>query len=291
MDTVIGTERPGWAGFLPGVSWASVLAGAFVSAAVSLPLIALGAGLGLATVSPWSGSAVSGSTFTNITGAYLVVIAVMSSAIGGYLSARLRTKWADLHTNEIFFRDSAHGFVAWAFATVLSAAVLGSAGSYLVGAAASGAASAAQNANAVFVDKLFRPNDAAPPTGATTDAAPAGTSTPANGNRTGRGQVERLWTASFANGVGLQADDKAYVARVVAQQTGLSEADAQKRVDDVVNQTKAYLDQARHGAMKLAFWMAVALIFGAFAASLAAVEGGQHRDGTWSDRKLVPRAW
>src|SRR5579864_4583608 len=143
MDTVAQTDRTTLAGAVSGISWASVLAGAFVAAALSLPLLALGAGLGLASVSPWSGSAVSGSTFTNITGAYLLMIAIMSSAIGGYLAARLRRKWTDLHASEVFFRDSAHGFVAWAFATVLSASLLGSVGAHLVGATASGAATAA----------------------------------------------------------------------------------------------------------------------------------------------------
>jgi hypothetical protein len=103
--------------------------------------------------------------------------------------------------------------------------------------------------------------------------------------------VVRLWTATFTNGTGLQPADRTYVARLVAQQTGLSEADAQKRVDDVVNETKDASDRARKSAMKLSFWMTAALLFGAFASSLAAVEGGQHRDGTWNDRRLVPRAW
>src|ERR1700739_3469120 len=98
-------ERIGWTAALSGVSWASILAGAFVAAAVSLALLALGAGLGLASISPWSGSGGSGSPFTNISGAYLLMLAIMSSAIGGYLAARLRTRWTDLHTNEIFFRD------------------------------------------------------------------------------------------------------------------------------------------------------------------------------------------
>lgn len=71
----------------------------------------------------------------------------------------------------------------------------------------------------------------------------------------------------------------------------MSEADAQRRVDDVVNETKESLDRARRSAMKLSFWMAAAFLFGAFAASLAAVEGGQHRDGTWNERRLVPLAW
>jgi hypothetical protein len=122
------------------VSWGSIAAGGVVAATLSLALLALGVGLGLASVSPWGDSSVSASTFTNIAGAYLVIIAVMSSAIGGYLAARLRTKWTGLHTNEVFFRDTAHGFIAWAFATLLSASALGGAATHIASGAASGLA-------------------------------------------------------------------------------------------------------------------------------------------------------
>src|ERR1700692_4378147 len=99
------------------VSWAAIAAGAVAAAALALVLIAFGAGLGLSAVSPWSDTGVSASTFKNGTGISLVLGAVMSSAIGGYLAARLRVKWAGVHTHEVFFRDTAHGFLTWAFAT------------------------------------------------------------------------------------------------------------------------------------------------------------------------------
>ena len=173
MEAAIGTDRTVWTEVGSGVSWASILAGAFVAAALSLALLALGAGLGLASVSPWSGSAVSGATFTNISGAYLLMVAIMSSSIGGYLASRLRTRWTDLHTNEVFFRDSAHGLVAWAFATVLSASVLAAATAHLVGGTVSGVATGVSaaggqsaNPNTVLVDRLFRTeNSGASPSG------------------------------------------------------------------------------------------------------------------------------
>src|SRR5271155_4747859 len=114
-----------------GVSWAAVAAGAVGAAALALLLIAFGSGLGLSAVSPWSDTGVSASTFKAGNGIYLVIVAVMSSAVGGYLAARLRTKWVGVHTHEAFFRDTAHGFLAWAFATLLSASALSSATSYL----------------------------------------------------------------------------------------------------------------------------------------------------------------
>jgi hypothetical protein len=210
----------------------------------------------------------------------------MSSAIGGYLAARLRTKWTGIHTNEVFFRDTAHGFIAWAFATVLSASVLAAAATHVVAGAASGVAPAAAQASSsinpsqVFVDRLFRPDQAATPPAAA----------PGNNEAT-RAEVLRLWTSGFRDSGDLAAADRLYVARVIAAQTGISQADAEKRVNDVVTGAKVAADRARRGAAKLAFWMTAALLFGAFAASLAAVEGGQLRDGTWQDRRLVPRGW
>lgn len=285
METV-RTESLGWTDVMSGVSWASIAAGAVAAAAVSLALLSLGAGLGLSSISPWADSGVSASTFKNAAGIYLVVVAVMSSAIGGYLAARLRTKWTGIHTNEVFFRDTAHGFIAWAFATVLSASVLGAAATHLVSGAASGVAPAAAqaapalNPSQVAVDRLFRADPAA------TTGAPA----PQN-NDAVRSEVLRLWTSSYRDNGDLAPVDRTYIARVVAAQTGLSQPEAEKRVNDVIVEAKAAADRARSGAAKLAFWMTAALLFGAFAASLAAVEGGQLRDGTWQDRRLVPRAW
>jgi hypothetical protein len=268
-----------------GVSWASIAAGAVVAAAVSLALLALGSGLGLSSVSPWADSGVSASTFKNAAGIYLVIVAVMSSAIGGYLAARLRTRWTGLHINEVFFRDTAHGFIAWAFATVLSASVLAAAATHIVAGAASGAAPAAAQAtnggspSQVFVDRLFR-----------TDAAASNSATTQNGDAV-RAEVLRLWTSSYRDNGEIAAADRTYIARLVAAQTGLSQPEAEKRVTDVITEAKAAADRARSAAAKLAFWLTAALLFGAFAASLAAVEGGQLRDGTWNERRLVPRAW
>ena len=129
-----------------GVSWEAIAAGAVSIAALTLLLVAFGAGLGLSAVSPWSDSGVSASTFKTGTGIYLVIVAVMSSAVGGYLAARLRSKWVGLHTHEAFFRDTAHGFVAWAFATLLSASALSSVAGYLATGAAAGVGSAATQA-------------------------------------------------------------------------------------------------------------------------------------------------
>ena len=97
-----------------------------------------------------------------------------------------------------------------------------------------------------------------------------------------RVEMVRLFTTSFHNGNDLSAADRTYVAKVVSARTGLSQQDAEKRVNDVVTQIKADLDKARKAAMQLAIWLTLSLFIGAFSASLAATEGGGLRDGTWS---------
>lgn len=280
------------------VSWGAIAAGAVGAAALALLLIAFGAGLGLSAVSPWSDSGVSASTFKTGTGIYLVIVAVMSSAVGGYLAARLRSKWVGAHSHEVFFRDTAHGFIAWAFATLLSATALSSVTGYLANGAAAGVGGAVSQATRsvnpadIYVDKLFRPDMAQPASAPGSSAAP-GNPIPAapsgaNSNQS-RAEVLRLWTASFQGSQDLSAGDNTYVAQVVAARTGMSQADAEKRVNDVIVEAKTAADTARKGAARLSFWLTAAMLFGAFAASLAAVEGGSLRDGTWNDRVLTPR--
>jgi hypothetical protein len=277
------------------VSWGAIAAGAVAAAALSLVLIAFGAGLGLSAISPWNDSGVSAATFKTASGIYLVIVAVMSSAVGGYLAARLRTKWIGIHTNEAFFRDTAHGFITWAVAILLSASALSSATAFLASGAAAGASgvtSQAVNPADIYVDKLFRPTAAqsASPSSSTSDAGNTNPVTPngANSNQS-RPEVLRLWTASFKNNQDLSAADRAYVAQIVAARTGLSQADAERRVNDVITDAKTAADNTRIGAAKLSFWLTAAMLFGALAASLAAVEGGSLRDGTWNDRVLTPR--
>ena len=273
-----------------GVSWPAIAAGAVVAAALTLALVAFGAGLGLSAVSPWAGSGVSATTFKVGTGIYLLVVAVMASAVGGYLAARLRTRWTGLNTNEVFFRDTAHGLIAWAFATILSAAVLGAATTHIVSGASQALGGAATQAAAqaapadMLVDRLFRADPAASTPGAATTGAPAA---PTSADPA-RAEISRLLTASLREG-DLAAADRTYVARVVAARTGLTQADAEKRVADIVTEAKQAVDKARKAAAQLSLWLTAAMLLGAFAASLAAVEGGQLRDGTWNDRKLSPR--
>jgi hypothetical protein len=271
QDGQVGLIEPS----VPGVSWAAVLAGAVASLALTLVLLSFGAGMGFSVVSPWGTSGVSATTFKTGTGLYFIVMAMISSAIGGYLAGRLRTKWVGVQANEVHFRDTAHGFLAWATASVLGAVLLASPATSLVGGTLAGATQgAANNAQSSpmsgYVDTLLRSENPS-----------------AQGQQSGddqRGEMMRLFTTSFRNGNDVNSADRTYVAKVVSARTGLSQADAERRVNDVVTQVKSDLEAARKAAMQIAIWLTLSLFIGAFSASLAATEGGGLRDGTWGKK-------
>src|ERR1700712_2484820 len=174
-----------------GVSWAAVAAGGIASGALALVLLSLGTGLGLSVVSPWGNSGVSATTFKIGTGLYFIVMAMISSAIGGYLAGRLRTKWVGVQTTEGHFRDTAHGFLAWAAASVLGAVLLASPASSLIGGTLSGVSQAAANSSQSspmdgYVDTLLRSDNAS-------------AQGPQNPSET-RGEMVRLFTSSFHKG-------------------------------------------------------------------------------------------
>jgi len=260
---------------IAGVSWPAVVAGAVVSCALTVVLIAFGLGLGLSVVSPWAGAGVSATTFKIGTGLYLIVIAMLSSSIGGYIAGRLRTRWIGVHSDEVYFRDTAHGFVAWAFASVLGTILLASPVSSLIGggssAAVQGSASAGRSSGPMdgYVDTLLRSDAPASQQGSSNES---------------RGELDQLFVSSFGNGSDLKPSDREYVSKVVAARTGLSQADADKRVNEVVTQAKSDIDATRKATAQLAFWLTASLLMGAFCSSLAATEGGGLRDGTWKSR-------
>jgi hypothetical protein len=260
---------------VPAVSWAAIVAGGVASAALTLALLAFGAGIGLSVVSPWANSGIASTTFNFGAGVYLCIIAVMASSIGGYLAGRLRTKWVGVHTHEVYFRDTAHGFLAWAFATVLSVAVLASAAANIVSGAAVGFTSAIGSAGgqsagpmAGFVDLLLRAN-------------PPITRSDAGDVAAARGELDRLFTSHLSTGEEFSPADRTYLAQVVAALTGVNQPEAENRVSQAIAQAKSAVDTARKAGARFALWLTASLLLGAFSASLAATEGGGVRDGTW----------
>ena len=265
--SVIPNGRFGGAdeGGTSAISWAAIAAGGTANAAFALFLFELGAGIGLSSVSPWS--APSGTTISIAAGVSLCLISIMASALGGFLAGRLRTRWIGLHSDETYFRDSAHGFLAWSFGLMLMAIALGIGATTLLGGAVNGAASnpSLTSSTAYYTDMLLRSDN---PT-----APPAPQSAQAQNE-----EVGRIVTRAVTSSGGLSQADRTYVAQRVAARTGLPQDQAEQRVDQVVTQAKNAADQTRRAAAKLAFWMAGAMLCGALAAAFAAAEGGRERD-------------
>jgi hypothetical protein len=248
-----------------GVSWAAIAGGAFIAAALSLSLLALGAGAGLSSLSPWSNTGVSPSAVGMGALLWLAVIEIVSCGIGGYVAGRLRTKWVNVHSDEVYFRDTAHGFLVWAVALVITSAFLTSAATAMVGAEhratnASPSEGVVVEANRYFIDSLFR--SAIPST--TTDEAL-------------RAEVGVIFAHALRERE-LAPADKNYVVDTVAAKTGLSRPDAEQRVTEVFERDRQAADKARKAVAHSLYWLFVALLLGAFFASFAATLGGRQRD-------------
>lgn len=282
VDTVIveSDSQP-----VSAVSWPAVIAGGVVAAAMTLLLLALGAGIGFSVVSPWSGMPdITTTKAAAVGGIFMAVTAVLSSALGGYLTGRLRARWASsTPSDEVYFRDTAHGVLAWAFATVMGAALLASAatvvgGGAAAGATAGGAAAAANDATAPLLDRLFRPDYEALTGGTGQRAAGvfAGGRDLAVDREAARRILLGLRDRSRSD---LGTEDRQYLAQMVAARTGLAPVDAVRRVATVEAEARATLDAARRAAMQLSFWLVASMLLGALAAGLAALEGGKARDG------------
>jgi hypothetical protein len=279
------------------VSWGAVLAGAFVASATYLMLLLAGAGLGFASMSPWGEEGASAKTLGIGAIIWLVVIQIISAALGGYIAGRLRTRWVDVHSDEIYFRDTAHGFLVWAVGVVVSAFLLGSG----VSSAVSGAASAGANAASGIGGAVSSAASAASGQGGGEGAGGLGGSTQyftdtlfrserpdATQGDAAKAEVARIVSISVARG-SISPDDKAYAARVIAAQAGVDQAAAEKRIDDTINRAKQLADetkqkareaadQARKAAVGFALWAFISMLIGAFSATYAATRGGRTRD-------------
>ncbi len=295
------------------VSWSAIFAGAAAAAALSMILLILGTGLGLSSVSPWAHSGISATTFGITTIIWVTATQLVASGMGGYLAGRLRTKWVSVHTDEVYFRDTAHGFLSWAVASLVTAALLASvigsiisggvqAGASVAGglattatvATAGGAAAAGSQMGksdsdggpmGYFVDSLFRKdvNTASSAGSEARAGAAAEQSTAAQSS-----EVARIFMTTLQTGT-LSPEDVKYVGQIVSQHTGLTQRDAEKRVSDTFARMQAKLhdaematkdtaNKARKASAYAALWIFVSLLGGAFFASLAATYGGRRRD-------------
>jgi hypothetical protein len=325
-------------GFLPlssaaAVSWSAVFAGAAAAAAISLILLFLGVGLGLSAVSPWAQEGVSGTTFGVSTILWISFVQLAASALGGYLAGRLRVRWTATDSDEVYFRDTAHGFLAWAVASLATAALLSSAvgavlhtGAQAVAAGTGAAAATTATVSAAssggrgpgtgpsgasdetgsvryFVDSLFR-RDASGAAAASANPTNASTGTPGLASVTPgslysgvvppqnaaawSAEADRIYMANLRVGV-LPAEDVRHIGQLVAQRTGLSQQEAERRVTENYARLQANLkqaadtakeaaDKARKASAYASLWFFIALLIGAFTASFMAIFGGRQRD-------------
>lgn len=291
------------------VSWGAIVAGAAAAAALSLILLILGAGLGLSSVSPWAYSGVTAATFGITTILWVTVTQMLASGMGGYIAGRLRSNWFGTQSDEIYFRDTAHGFLAWAVASLATAALLSSVIGSIVGGGiqagatvAGGAATASSAAGATEGTALSKTDSHSEPLGYFFDSlfrsdvnvSASGRSNPVSGNIAAQesvafqSEVTRIFNRTILAGP-LPADDARHVGQLVAQRTGLSQDEAEKRVYETYARMQAELntmkivakdaaDTARKASAYTALWLFISLLIGAFIASWAATYGGRHRD-------------
>ena len=276
------------------ICWRAIFAGAVAAAALSILLSLLGTGFSLSVVSPWNNNGVTAATFGITAILWISITQIIASGMGGFLAGRLRTRPVNIHHDEVYFRDTAHGFLSWAISLLVTATLFASALGLVVnsgvqaGATVTGGALAATtaglantDANAYFIDALFRKAPSAPNENATDNSA---NSTGNDGYAGTSQEVQRIFTKSFKD-QNLASSDVSYVGQLIAQRTGISQADAEKRVNDTFKAiqdaelaVKAAADKVRKAAAFITLWAFIALLIGAFSASLAATFGGRCRD-------------
>ncbi|HCF8068204.1 TPA: hypothetical protein NIU59_005125 [Klebsiella michiganensis] len=293
------------------VSWGAIFAGAAAAASLALMLLMLGAGLGLTSISPWENQGLAAGTVGIAAIAWLTFTQIVASGMGGYLAGRLRTKWVDTHTNEIYFRDTAHGFLTWAVALLVSAVLLTTTISSLIGGSAKVVGSVAGGATATavnnagegssmlskssmeyFTRSLFRASGSTPAGNSNASGNDVmAMNQPAPPKAESPAQLAEV-TGIFANSIysgALPQDDLTYVAQLVSQNTGISQQEAEQRVQAVYDKAQANLKEAKVKAQQAAdaarkttsyvtLWSFISLLIGAFVASLCATYGGRQRD-------------
>ena len=251
-------------GPLSYIHWGPVSAGAIAAAAVWFVLMTFASAVGLATLSPsptWRDTSIA---LALLSGVWLLLVALGSFGLGGYLAGRVRSSWATSE-DEVEFRDGAHGLLVWALAVVI--------GALLTWATATALASVSAGTTTVMrptqgepaflayeLDRLFRSDRR-----------------PERADPEARAEAGRIiMTGAGRRDIG--AEDRAYLVRLVTARTGLAPADAERRVSEVVAQARQAARRARASSVVIGFMTAASLAVGAAAAWFAAGIGGRHRD-------------
>ena len=247
-------------------NWTPIILGALIATALSSILLAFGATIGLGVTSAAPTWRDASAALAILSGLYLIIQAVVSFGVGGYIAGRTRTASAASHITEIEHRDGLHGLASWALAVVLGtllAAMVGSAALTRSSASLPAArTSAAEPLLSYELDRLFRPARRA----ANVDLAPE------------RAEAGRILLTSSSHS-GMANDDRAYLAQMVAATTGLTGPEAEKRADTAIANAQTAIARSRRSTVILAFSVAAALLLGAVTAWASAAAGGRHRDG------------
>jgi hypothetical protein len=277
--------RPAGVAGVSFIEWGAVLAGALTAAALSFVLLTFGAAIGLSVVSPWPSSGVSARAFSALAVFWTVAQQIGAFLAGGYVAGRMRARFAELSADEVEFRDGMHGALVWSLGIVIGAALLlataGATARVATDAVAKVASSASMNADplAYYTDTLLRPGPARPSTaGAPQTPARVEPVSPET-----KAELTRIVSRSIANG-SLADTDKAYLASVVSQRTGLPQAEAEKRVTDIYTEANRAVrdaaNKARRAAVIGGLITGVSLLVSLAAAWWAAQRGGHHRDNS-----------
>jgi hypothetical protein len=277
VAVAVADEQPNY------IQWAPAIAGALAAAALAFVLHSFAAAIGLAvssTAPTWRDASLA---LQLLSGLYLVLVAIAAFGVGGYIAGRMRAP-IDASDDEVEFRDGTHGLLVWAIAMVITVLLTSAAAQSLTRLAApsggpSGTAQsvAGENIIAFDLDRLFRAEKRSP----NADLSYA------------RSEAARilLTTASHR---GIQSDDRAYLVRLTAANTGLAAPEAEKRVDTIITQARDNIRKARRAGVILAFMAGAAAMLGAAIAWFAACAGGRDRDGTapsmtwgWNGPRMV----
>jgi len=269
------------------VEWGAVLAGAVLAAAISFVLLTFGAAIGLSATSPWPNSGLSAKVIASLAVFWAMAQQIGSIMLGGYVAGRMRSRWHE-PGHEAEFRDGLHGALVWAVAVLISAFLVfmtagmaASTGADIAGKAAGSLVSTTDPMDAVL-DTMLGPTataqaaaPSAPPAGPPTSARPR-VANAATGDGT-RAEASRILASSVASG-SITSENRAQLAQLVAQRTGVSQQDAERRVDAAVNSARAAADKARRAAILTGFVTAAGLLLSLAAGWWAAMRGGHHRD-------------
>ena len=274
------------------VEWGAVFAGAVLAAALSFVLLTFGTAIGLTAASPWPNSGLSAKMVASLAIFWALAQQIGAFMAGGYVAGRMRARWHEPTQHEVEFRDGLHGGLVWGVGILIGAALFmataGAAartGAEVAGKAASLTAATTDPMDAVL-DTLLRPQTVAqatpPPTQGAASAATTTSRARAAAGQQGdetRAEVSRILAASVSSG-SLSEPNRTYLTQLIAQRTGISQQEAERRVNDAVTAARQAADKARRTAVVTGFVTAAGLILSLGAAWWAAMKGGQHRDNS-----------